>query len=223
MNSTSVVFQDTDKSLADTLNGIAANLPAEKVTLRELLGSVGEQSLLFFCIIMTTPFLTPIPLPGISTVFGFLIMLLSFGIIFNRVPWLPGFLMKREFESKGVANLLTRAANLCTKLERFIFPRLQFLTHQATTNRLNGIMLLIGGFLLILPLPVIPLSNTLPGWAVLCLCVGMIQRDGLFVLLGYLLNIITIIYFGALVVAALLAGQGLSTVIGSGFIWLLLR
>jgi len=44
----------------------------------------------------------------------------------------------------------------------------------------------------------------------------MLQRDGIFVLLGYLALVATIVYFGALVGAAILAGQGLSSLLGSG-------
>jgi hypothetical protein len=208
---TSVQFQDTDKPLSETLTDIAASLPEGSITVRQLLALVGEQAILLFCIIMTIPFLTPIPLPGISTVFGLLIMLVSVGVIFNRLPWLPSALLNRPVASGQLAAVLNRGADLFRKIERFLRPRMLALTHDSTTNRLNGVMLFVGGFLLILPLPVLPLSNFLPGWAVLFLSAGMLSRDGVFVLLGYLFNIITIIYFAAVAIAILAAGQSISS------------
>jgi hypothetical protein len=222
-NATSVQFPDTQKGLSATLREVAENLPAEKVTIRELLSHIGEQGMLFFCIILTIPFLTPIPLPGVSTVFGFLIMLISIGVILNRIPWLPGFLMKREMNTAQLSGVLQSGANMVAKVERFIFPRMSFMTKDSGLNRLNGIVLFLAGFLLILPLPVIPLSNTIPGWAVLLLALGMLSRDGFIVLAGWLLVVITFIYFGAIAVAAVIAGQSLLSLTreNQSFIWLL--
>jgi len=61
------------------------------------------------------------------------------------------------------------------------------------------------------PLGLVPFSNTLPGIAILLLSTGMIQRDGLIVLGGYLFNVVTVIYFGVLAYAAFSAGQGIAS------------
>jgi hypothetical protein len=220
MTSTSVQFQDTENGLSGTLAEIAQSLPPNHITVRDLLAMIGEQGILFFCIILTIPFLTPIPLPGVSTVFGLLIMLVSLGVIFNRVPWMPRQLLDRPIASEQLGQVLTRGSQLFAKVERFIKPRMLGLTNKGTTNRMNGVILFLAGALLILPLPVIPLSNTIPGWAVLFLAAGMLQRDGIFVLIGYLLVLITFVYFGALVVAALAAGQTLMSLTQEAAIWL---
>jgi hypothetical protein len=49
------------------------------------------------------------------------------------------------------------------------------------------------------PFGFIPFSNTLPALALLCLAVGLLQRDGICVLLGHGANLATIAYFGALI------------------------
>ncbi len=45
----------------------------------------------------------------------------------------------------------------------------------------------------------VPFSNTMPALAVLFLSVGLLQRDGLCILYGHLVNLATIVYFTALV------------------------
>jgi len=207
---TSVEFRDTQGSLSETLSQVAETLPPETVTVRELLALIGEQGMLFFCIIMTIPFLTPIPLPGVSTVFGALIMLIALGVIANRVPWLPGPLLNRTISSPQLAKVMQSGSDLFRRIEVLIRPRLHALTKDATTNRLNGVVLFLAGFLLIIPIPFIPLSNMIPGYAVLFLAAGMLQRDGVFVLLGYLLVLVTIIYFGAIAVGVVVGGQSLA-------------
>lgn len=101
------------------------------------------------------------------------------------------------------------------RFDRFTRPRFLRLTDGALMNRVNGLALLFGGVLLLFPLGLIPLSNTLPALAILCLAVGILQRDGLFVLLGYSLLGVTVLYFLGLALAAIFAGQGVSTLVGS--------
>lgn len=209
----SVELRDTHKGVAATLVEVADSLPEGSITLRDLLSMIGEQGMLFFCIILTIPFLTPIPLPGVSTVFGLLIMLISLGVIFNRLPWLSRQLIDRRISSVQLKPVLQHGSQLFSVIERFIRPRMLALTHKATTNRLNGLALLLGGFVLIWPLPIIPFSNTLPGWGILFLAAGILQRDGVFVIIGYLVTILSALYLVGVIVAALLAGAELSSVI----------
>ena len=65
------------------------------------------------------------------------------------------------------------------------------------------------------PFGLVPFSNTLPAVAILFLSLGMLERDGLLIVVGYLMNVATIFYFGALAIGAVLAGQGMLSLIGS--------
>lgn len=208
-NTTGVQFQDTHGSLSDTLTQVAGTLPAGSITVRDLLSLIGEQGMLFFCIIMTIPFLTPIPIPGVSTVFGALIMLVGLGVIANRVPWLPGILLRRPIATDQLGKVMLAGADIFKKFEMLIKPRLLALTNAGTINRLNGVLLFLAGFLLIIPIPVVPFSNMIPGYAILFLGAGMLQRDGVFVLIGYLLVVVTIVYFGAIAIGVVAGGQSL--------------
>ena len=207
---TTVEFQDTRESLSATLRGVAETLPEGTVSVRYLLTTVGEHSMLLLCIILTIPFLTPIPLPGVSTIFGAIIMLIAAGIILNRLPWLPRQVLDRPISSEQLGKVMQRGSQLSAKIERFVKPRLSVLSATTTVNRVNGLLLLLGGTMLILPLPFIPLSNMIPGYGILFLAIGMLQRDGLMILLGYLLNIATLLYFAAIAIGVILAGQSLS-------------
>ena len=57
------------------------------------------------------------------------------------------------------------------------------------------------------PFGFVPFSNTLPGIAVLLLALGMIQRDGLVVMAGYVMMFGTMVYFTVLFWLAFRAGQ----------------
>lgn len=207
-------FQDTKESLHASLMRTIDAIDTETVSLRKLLDLVGEHSLLFLCALMTIPFLLPVSIPGVSTVFGAGIILIGIGITLNRMPWLPKFLLDRELDAGKLTGILRKGAGMVARIEKVIKPRLQFLTAEGVPARINGLALIFSAVLLMLPLGLIPFSNTLPAYAILLLSIGMIQRDGLIVIGGYLMILATCIYFGILAWLAFAAGQGIAGIWG---------
>ena len=65
---------------------------------------------------------------------------------------------------------------------------------------LNNCAIIMGAGLLMAPFGLIPFSNTLPALAILLFSIGLLQRDGVCILLGYFVNIATIAYFVLLMV-----------------------
>jgi hypothetical protein len=60
---------------------------------------------------------------------------------------------------------------------------------------LIGLGIVIASLGLMLPLP-IPFSNSIPAWAVVLLAIGMMEKDGLCVLLGHLTAMGTWVFIG---------------------------
>jgi len=205
----SIRFQDTSLGLSGTLRAVRAQVSGESITLAALLGLIGEQGLLLFVMFLMVPFLLPVSIPGMSTVFSLVVILVGAGVVMNRIPWLPPRLLAHAIAVERLMPALDKAIGLTTRIERVIRPRWSALTHGATLNRWNGMMIILSGVLLLMPFVMVPFANTLPGLAVLLLAAGMIQRDGLFVLMGYLMVLVTLIYFGALIYGVVMLGVGL--------------
>ena len=66
-----------------------------------------------------------------------------------------------------------------------------FLQHWPGMMNLAGLSIAFGGLLLTLPMP-IPFHNMLAAWAVVFLALGMMERDGLLVLLGHFLTLLSL-------------------------------
>ncbi|NTJ42693.1 exopolysaccharide biosynthesis protein [Agrobacterium larrymoorei] len=203
-------FTDTTENLSTVLQKLIDRLSGRTITLRELMEAIGEQGLLLVCAIASLPFLIPVSIPGVSTVFGAAIIMISLAITLNRLPWLPQRILDKEMETARLVPALQKGVNIVSRLDKFIRPRLPAFTSGAVVNRINGIAIMAAGLLLMAPLGFIPFSNTLPGVAILLFSAGMIQRDGATVLGGYLFLFLTVVYFAALAYAAFWAGQGLS-------------
>lgn len=147
--------------------------------------------------VLCLPFLQPVPVPGLSVAFGLVIAILGARLIVGRAEALPEFLARQEIDTGKLRKVLAGAQVLFHRLDPLFRRRLQFLV-VPPFGRFIGIGCVIGGIAMALPLPpVVLFSNGLPAFGVLLLCLGWIERDGLFVLLGHVISVATWLYFAA--------------------------
>lgn len=208
---TAVQFRNPEVRLSASLDATRAAVQGDEVTLRALLGYIGEQGLLVFCAILAMPFLLPVTLPFMSTVLGLPMLLIGAAIALNRLPWLPERLLDRPLSAATLRQVLERASRAAARFEHLVRPRLLALTSGPLVNVLHGLVLIITVVLLMAPLPLVPFANTLPAVAIILLCLGMAERDGALILSGYLVAALSTVYIGALIWLAALAGGNLDT------------
>lgn len=194
------VDQAEEQSLEDRIMEVSGNLPAQGVTLADIIVLVGPDSLLVLAMFLTLIFMVPVSIPGVSTVFGAAILLIGVSRLFGRKLWLPGSFQRKVVSSEKLRAALDRALVWLRRLERISRPhRLPWLTGGGPVGIVNNLSLILGAALLMAPFGLIPFSNTLPALAILLLALGLLQRDGVCILLGHLANIATIVYFGFLI------------------------
>jgi hypothetical protein len=195
-----------EEPLGDKIKVIIAKLPPTEVTLVEIMDIVGTDSLMLLTIFLSLVFLVPVSIPGVSTVFGTGILLIGITRLFSRKLWLPGKIANRKISSEKLRAGFQRALVWFHRLEKISRPhRLPGLTSDGLMSLLNNLSFILAAVLLMVPFGFIPFSNTLPAVALIFLAVGLMQKDGGSILLGYLSNLATIIYFGFLI-----AGGGYS-------------
>lgn len=153
-------------------------------------------------IILSLPFLTPIPLPFLSTALGSIMILIGARLALGRRPWLPQRVLEHKVEGRMVVRLLSAGSRILRSLEIFLRPRLAFVHTTWVFQRLTGVLIVLSGSLLLLPLP-IPFSNILPAATVLLLAAGALERDGVFFFAGCLMFAVNILFFGALAVGGI--------------------
>ncbi len=202
-----VRFRNPEIRLSVALLGTASAVSGHRVTLRELMGLVGEQGLLVFCALLATPFLLPVTLPGMSVALGLPMFLIGSAVMLNRVVWLPDRLLDRELPADTVQSVLHRAAAAAARFEHLVKPRLLGLTGGPAINVVNGGLLVIDVLLLLAPLALVPFTNTLPGIAIVLLCLGMTERDGIVIVLGYVASLLAVAYVGGLMWLVFYAGM----------------
>ena len=163
------------------------------MTIAELESILQGRGFAMFILLLSAPFI--VPAPGLSIPFGIALMLLGLRIAIGQKALLPAFLLRRTLSYKTLDRVVSPLARIAERFEKRIRPRMHFLqTHPWAVN-LIGIGIMSGGFLLSLPLP-IPFSNLFPAISIMLLAAGLMERDGLLVLWGYIMGVLSWIYIG---------------------------
>ena len=187
---------------------LAEDAEGETVTLGWILEQMEERAFGLFLLVLALPCCIPF-LYGLPQVVALPLMLIAAQILFGRKsPWLPERLAARTVTTEGLRNLGTRAGPWLRRIEAVSRPRLTALT-RPPLDRIVGLALVIFSASILVPLP---LTNTVPGFAVVVVAMGLLQRDGILVVLGALLGtawIAALLLTGASLISLLMGWLGL--------------
>lgn len=187
----------------------------QEVSLQEVVDRTGGRGGYLLLVFLCLPFTTPIPLPGVSTVLGFMIAWIALGGL-TRNPGgqrLPAWLGRRRIPVEGQRRVLQFSRKFVGWIERMAKPRGGGWMLGALGRRAHALLLAGLAALLMLPLPV-PFTNSIPGYAIIFVSVSLMERDGRLIFVGYALSLAAVVYIGA----ALLGGLG---ALGSMWNWIL--
>jgi len=150
----------------------------EGLTLGEIRDRLDERGFGLLILILSIPCLAP-ALYGVPQIVGVPIILLAGQLLIGmKEPWLPQSLLGRRCPQSWLDRMAEFAEKRMGWFERLSRPRLQMLASGVGER-------LAAGFMILATLTIIlPMVNTVPSVALAMLAVGLIQRDGAFVLLG---------------------------------------
>ena len=205
-------FRPLPRKLSVELAALHARAGERAVTLREVIYRLRGRAYLLLIILLVLPFIQPVPLPGLSTPLGLAIVLIALRLSLGQRPWLPMKIQRVRLPAGFFGKLMGFTARLIRFLESVLRPRWAPLTGTAVLKQLHAIVILVSALILLLPLP-IPFSNVLPAWAIFLMACGLLERDGLFVFLGYVAFVIGAAYF-------ILLGEIAQEAVMHGWAWL---
>jgi hypothetical protein len=165
------------------------------IKLKEIFEILAGRGYAALFVILSLPFCIPIQIPGVSTPFGLLLAFLGLRHAFAQRLWWPQWILEKEVSSEKTRHLMEKGIHFFEKHKKFLsFDRLKFVTQNALFHRINGILIFFLGLLLSLPLP-IPMTNLLSAVPILLIGIGLLEDDGLFILLGYFLAFVCFFVF----------------------------
>lgn len=185
---------------APTTGQLLASFPrifgGETVSLRQILDVLGDRGLALVLLLVTIPQFLPLPLV-LSNLLALPIVLVAGQIALGRHSlWLPAWLMQRPIRRRRLLQATDRAVPVLARIERFVRPRLEWVWSPAG-GRIVGVVCFLISCVLLMP---VPLTGWLPTLSLAMIALGLLERDGLVVLIGSLLGLVA----GGILVSVLL-------------------
>lgn len=177
--------------------------PDVPLTLNVLLAGTGGRGLFLVVILLSLPFITPIPLPGVSTVLGLVIGVLAVRLAMGLPPRLPKALGARSLDGRFTRRVLSGSVRILHFIEKLAKPRRSVWLAWPAVRFINALLVALMAFLLMLPFPPFPpFTNSLPAYSIILLAASMMEADGVLIWAGYAVSAGTAIYL-LLIVSAM--------------------
>ncbi len=155
------------------------------ITLGQIIERIEGEAIVVLCLIAALPFMQPIPIPGLSSILGSVILLQGVGLLFFGKPLLTNK-MRRMVISHERFSAMQRAASKFS----YITSKLSTFKHSAVSSRVShmfcGLSIIFSASFLSLPLP-IPFSNFIPALSIFLICIGLLEEDVILVLTGHMI------------------------------------
>jgi hypothetical protein len=187
---------------------IEADGPGDGATVNQLLEGTGGRGFYLVVILLALPFIVPVSIPGVSTVLGLTVALLSFKIAFGVLPRLPGFMGNRRLSPELQRKLLRGSMKFVCAVEKLVRPRRTPWMTTRPARFVNALLMTFMGLLLAMPFPPLPpLTNALPCYCIILLAASMMEEDGVTIWVAYALSFGTVVYLGLNVFLIIEAGK----------------
>jgi len=154
----------------------------DTITVGRILSIFGLRGFAFLLLILSILNIVIFMVPMLSFFLGLPMVILAVQMVLGlKAPLFPAFIRRRTIARTALLDGLARAIYWVERIERYIKPRLAFLSAPALL-RVHAFLALVLAILVTLPIPVV---NVPPSIGIFFLALGLLQRDGVFIALAY--------------------------------------
>lgn len=181
-------------NLEDVLDRVARaeDDDGSQTTIRTVLNELGRRT--FAPLLLLPGLVTLLPIggiPGVPTVMSVLILLVSVQLLFGRKSfWLPQWLLNRSVARAKLDKSRRWMLRPARVIDRFLHPRLTFLTNGAGIYLIALISVVIA--LMMPPMEIVPFSAIGAGLALTLLGLALLAHDGVVALLAVIVTTFTL-------------------------------
>lgn len=186
------------QQLSQLLRNLALDA-GPKITLRDLAIAMEDRSFGAFLVVFALPNLIPLP-PGATFILGLPLIFVAWQMLASRRTrlWLPQRMGDYAFENQTFFVFVNRISPWLQRAESLIRPRGWFLSSRFC-ERLVGLLALVLAVVIFLP---IPFGNWLPAFALAVIGFAHTERDGLGLVAGALIGIVSLAVAFSVIAAA---------------------
>ena len=183
------------RRLSDVLRALESGL-GPRIALGDLVAGLHDRSFAPLMILFAVPNVF-LYLPGSSVITSLPLMVLALQLLAGQpTVWLPRALSDRSVDRAHFARIVHYSLPWVERIERLARPRFWPRATTAMIDRLIGFACLVMSLLLFLP---IPFANGVPALAIIALGLALSERDGIWLMLGFLGSAFAIIFVTAMI------------------------
>jgi hypothetical protein len=179
------------------LRNFAAAVSGERVSVGEIVAALGDRGLGVLIAIFAIPNVLPSAVPFGNTVFGIFPLVFAFHLVcgFDRLM-LPASIANRSISAGSFKALVPRMAAVLAWFERLLKPRFPGVTGR-NVERVVGAICMVLALITMVP---IPFAHNVPAVALVLIGLGLIERDGLAIVIGAAIGVIGTVIYGLVLI-----------------------
>ncbi len=167
----------------------------DKVSLGEVVDGLGSAGIGMVLLVLSLPALIPIPGP-VGVVFGFFVALVALKLMLGaKRIMLPNFAREWLLPASAVRAFAAKGEPILRTAEAWLRPRRMLILTGRTGRMALGLPIMLMGLAVALP---VPTGNVPPVASLIALSLGLINRDGLAVIVGLVLAVVAVGWFAVL-------------------------
>jgi len=172
-------------SLTSILKDLKSNSQGDNVTMDDILDALDNRGFGPMLVVPAILSASPIgAIPGMSVVIGSILFLIAAQMLLNDShPWFPDRLLNFSFSRETMKSGIDKVIPWTEWIEQFLHERLTFMFNSATHYIVAILTCILS--LLFFPLALLPFAVAIPSISIAFFGLGMTMRDGLLILLGY--------------------------------------
>ncbi len=169
---------------SNLLENLLIDLPqTERADIGQIVSVLRGKVFAILILVFALPVSIP-NIPGISALFAPLIIVPAIFMVLNeKKPRLPKFISSISFQTKHLRFAIEKSLPFVKQLEKLISPRLSFLSSGFAIYFL-ALEIVFLSLILLLP---IPLGNMMPAIAIAIIALGILENDGLLIIVANIL------------------------------------
>jgi len=198
------MFKNRKPKLLDTafvseiLEKVGQKQKGGKTKISELMEDFHENGILLAMIFFSLPVAIPLPYPpGFTTVMGIPLMILSIQMLLgNKKVSLPQKINDYELKNSTLRAISDKVVPRLVSVEKYVKPRFSF-AKSVYCEQFIGFISLLAALSVALP---IPLTNAIPALGIAVMALGLLNRDGLVIIVGFFISVIgSLVAIGAVI------------------------
>jgi hypothetical protein len=182
------------RNLEDTFALLGAKPQKGPLTIERVLKILSGKGRYLLVFLLSIPFCFPFTLPALSIPIGVFIAFIGLRMSFGKQVWLPESILNRKISVKSMKGFSKGGVWVVRKMKYFLHPRMDVCCHSTLAHYVNGCLTTLLGMALALSYSA-PLVGLAAPWSLLLLSLGLLEDDGVVMIIGYGSALLTFTFY----------------------------